>query len=88
MDYAVPMNYATKPQDFIYQINSIQEKIPLKYWSGIVMGIAAYNQEVLDTRDKIRISREEGITGISIFSYDAHKENPKLFLPIGEELGK
>ncbi|MBF89368.1 MAG: hypothetical protein CMG75_06850 [Candidatus Marinimicrobia bacterium] len=88
IDYAVPMNYATKPQDFIYQINSIQEKIPLKYWSGIVMGIAAYNQEVLDTRDKIRISREEGITGISIFSYDAHKENPKLFLPIGEELGK
>ena len=52
------------------------------------MGIAAYNQEILDTRDKIRISREEGITGISIFSYDAHKENPKLFLPIGEELGK
>ncbi len=88
IDYAVPMNYAAKSQDFIYQINSIREKISPKYWPGIVMGIAAYNQEVLDTRDKIRVSREEGITGVSIFSYDSHKENPKLFLPIGEELGK
>ncbi|MFL3050108.1 MAG: glycoside hydrolase family 10 protein [Candidatus Neomarinimicrobiota bacterium] len=88
IDYAVPMNYAAKSQDFIYQINSIREKISPKYWPGIVMGIAAYNQEVLDTRDKIRVSREEGITGISIFSYDSHKENPELFLPIGEELGK
>lgn len=88
IDYAVPMNYAAKSKDFIYQINSIREKISPKYWSGIVMGIAAYNQEVLDTRDKIRVSREEGITGVSIFSYDSHKENPKLFLPIGEELGK
>ncbi|MBF88296.1 MAG: hypothetical protein CMG75_01310 [Candidatus Marinimicrobia bacterium] len=88
IDYAVPMNYAIDSQDFIYQINSIREKLSPKYWPGIIMGIAAYNQEVIQTRDKIRFSRTQGISGVAIFSYDAHKENTKLFLPIGEELGK
>jgi hypothetical protein len=52
------------------------------------MGVAAYNQGAEDTRDKIKFSRVTGLTGVAVFSYDAHKAEPRLFAPIGEELAK
>jgi len=52
------------------------------------MGVAAYNQDAEATRDKIKFSRVTGLTGVAVFSYDAHKAEPILFAPIGKELAK
>ncbi|MEE2876185.1 MAG: family 10 glycosylhydrolase [Candidatus Neomarinimicrobiota bacterium] len=88
IDFAIPMNYAVELRDFAREIEYIHKAVPQKYWPGIVMGIAAYNQEAVDTRDKIKFSRVTGLTGVAVFSYDAHKAEPLLFAPIGEELAK
>ncbi|HJM85000.1 MAG TPA: family 10 glycosylhydrolase [Candidatus Marinimicrobia bacterium] len=88
VDYVVPMNYATELRKFAKEIDNIYEAVPRKYWPGIIMGVAAYNQKALDTRDKIKYSRVTGISGIAVFSYDAHKSAIDFFLPIAEELAK
>ena len=86
IDYAVPMNYAIKLRDFAQEIENIRERLPQKYWPGLIMGVAAYNQDIVETRDKIRFSRVTGLPGVAVFSYDAHKTAPHLFLPIAQEL--
>ena len=88
VDYVVPMNYATELRKFAKEIDNIYEAVPRKYWPGIIMGVAAYNQKALDTRDKIKYSRVTGINGIAVFSYDAHKSAIDFFSPIAEELAK
>ncbi len=88
IDYAVPMNYAIELKDFAQEIENIHKVVPQKYWPGIVMGVAAYNQDAEATRDKIKFSRVTGLRGVAVFSYDAHKAEPLLFDPIGEELAK
>ncbi len=88
VDYVVPMNYATELRKFAKEIDNIYEAVPRKYWPGIIMGVAAYNQKALDTRDKIKYSRVTGISGIAVFSYDAHKSAIDFFSPIAEELAK
>ncbi len=88
IDYAIPMNYAIELKDFAREIENIHKVVPQKYWPGIIMGIAAYNQSAEATRDKIKFSRLTGLTGVAVFSYDAHKAEPLLFTPIGEELAK
>lgn len=86
VDYVVPMNYTADLRAFARNIDRIYLSMPPKYWPGIVMGIAVYNQDALDARDKIRYTRITGLKGISIFSYDAQKDNPDFFTPIREEI--
>lgn len=88
VDYVVPMNYATDLRKFAADIDTIYEILPRKYWSGIVMGVAAYNQAALDARDKIKYARVTGLRGVALFSYDAHKSDLDFFSPIGDELAK
>ena len=88
VDYVVPMNYSQDLREFARNIDRVYESIPMKYWPGIVMGIAVYNQNALDARDKIKYSKFTGFSGISIFSYDAHKDNQEFFVPIVEEISR
>ena len=41
----------------------------------------------IEEADKIIISRLYGFTGVSVFSYDAHKNNLEWFQPVIEALG-
>ncbi|MFQ6616605.1 MAG: glycoside hydrolase family 10 protein [Fidelibacterota bacterium] len=86
VDYVIPMNYDPDLRTFAWTIDRIYGSIPPRYRPGIIMGIAVYNQDALDARDKIRYTRITGLRGISIFSYDAQKENPDFFIPIREEM--
>ena len=51
------------------------------------MGISTHNQDAQSVADKILLSRLNGFRGISVFSYDAHKNNLKWFQPVIEALG-
>lgn len=86
VDFVVPMNYTPNLREFAHNIDRIYESIPTKFWPGIIMGIAAYNQNAMDARDKIRYTRVVGFSGVSIFSYDSHKNQPEFFLPLVEEI--
>lgn len=86
VDYVVPMNYDPDLRVFARTIDRIYESVPPKYWPGIIMGIAVYNQDALSARDKIRYTRITGFKGMSIFSYDAQKDNPDFFVPLREEI--
>ncbi len=88
VDYVVPMNYATELREFAEEIDNIYKSVPRKYWPGIIMGVAAFNQEALDTRDKIKYSRVTGLSGVAVFSYDAYKSAIEFFSPIADELSK
>jgi len=88
VDYVVPMNYAPNLREFARNIDLVYESIPTKYWSGIIMGISIFNQNALNARDKIKYSRITGFPGISIFSYDSHKDDPEFFTPIVEEMSQ
>ena len=86
VDYVVPMNYTERLREFARNIDLIYDSIPAKFWPGVIMGIAVYNQDALDARDKIKYTKITGFPGISIFSYDSRKDDPDYFLPIVEEM--
>ena len=53
----------------------------------VIMGVSTYNQDAQSAADKILLSRLNGFKGVSIFSYDAHKNNLDWFQPVTEALG-
>tara|TARA_B100000315_G_C14595769_1_gene599123 strand:- start:18694 stop:19812 length:1119 start_codon:yes stop_codon:yes gene_type:complete len=80
VDFVVMMNYASGLDDFQRNINLVMNEIPEKYLSGIIMGIALYNQDEDQIMEKIeRCNQLNGISGISMFSYNVIDENPGKF---------
>ena len=53
----------------------------------VIMGVSTYNQDAQSAADKILLSRLNGFRGVSIFSYDSHKNNLEWFQPVTEALG-
>ena len=51
------------------------------------MGISTYNQDAQSVVDKILLTRLNGFRGVSIFSYDSHKNDLKWFQPVIDALG-
>ena len=54
----------------------------------IIMGIATYNQDAQSSADKILLARLNGFKGVSIFSYDSHKNDLDWFKPVIEAFGQ
>ena len=80
VDFVVMMNYASELDDFQRNINLVMNEIPEKYLPGIIMGIALYNQDEDQIIEKIeRCNQLNGISGISMFSYNVIDENPGKF---------
>ena len=53
----------------------------------IIMGISTHNQDAQSAADKILLSRLNGFSKVSVFSYNAHKNNLEWFQPVTEALG-
>ncbi|MFQ6038988.1 MAG: glycoside hydrolase family 10 protein, partial [Candidatus Aminicenantales bacterium] len=47
VDYVVAMNYSPDLRTFARTIDRIYESVPPRYWRGVIMGIAVYNQDAL-----------------------------------------
>ena len=82
LDFVVPMNYYSEFKYFNDDLKMMKFFIDEKLHNRIVMGVATYNQSSEDAADKILISRLNGFVGVSIFSYDAHKNNLDWFYPV------
>ncbi len=87
IDFVVPMNYFKEIADFNNSIQIIKSNIIIEDMNRVIMGISTYNQNAQSAADKILLSRLNGFKGISIFSWDSHKNNLDWFIPVNEALG-
>jgi len=87
IDFVVPMNYFKEIRDFnnsvqIMKSNLVQEELEM-----VVIGVSTFNQDAQSAADKILLARLNGFKGVSIFSWDSHKNNLDWFQPINDALG-
>ena len=87
IDFVVPMNYFKEIRHFNNSVQIMKSNLHADDMNRIIMGVSTYNQDAQSAADKILLSRLNGFRGISVFSYDSHKNNLKWFQPITEALG-
>ena len=87
IDFVVPMNYFKEIRHFNNSVQIMKSNLHADDLNRIIMGVSTYNQDAQSTADKILLSRLNGFRGISVFSYDSHKNNLKWFQPVTEALG-
>ncbi len=87
LDFVVPMNYYSEISDFNRDIQIMKANFVDEDLNKIIIGIATYNQDAQSAADKILIARLNGFSGVSVFSYDAHKHNLEWFSPLLDALG-
>ena len=86
VDFIVPMNYNSEIITFMTNIKIMKNNINEDSINRIIMGIATYNQSPESIIDKIFLSRLNGFNGISLFSYESHKNDLNWFQPILESM--
>ena len=87
IDFVVPMNYFKEIRHFNNSVQIMKSNLHADDMNRIIMGVATYNQDAQSAADKILLSRLNGFRGISVFSYDAHKNNLEWFQPVTDALG-
>ena len=87
IDFVVPMNYFKEIRDFNNSVQIMKSNLHADDMNRIIMGVSTYNQDAQSAADKILLSRLNGFRGISVFSYDSHKNNLQWFQPVTEALG-
>ena len=80
------MNYYKEIRHFNNSIQIIKTNLDDMDINRIIMGISTYNQDAESVVDKIFLSRINGFEGISLFSYEVHKEDFEWFIPILESI--
>ena len=88
INFVVPMTYHKEIGDFNNSIQTIKSNLDKENWEKIILGISTYNQDAQSAADKILLARLNGFKGISIFSYDTHKNDLEWFNPVVEAFGK
>ncbi len=82
LDYALPMNYAVRLDEYRQHLDGIAAELPGHYRSDVIMGVAVYNQSPAEAARKVRQARQQGYGAICVFSYDAFKTDLSLFDPL------
>jgi len=88
IDFVVPMNYFPEIQDFNNSVQIMKSKLTPNDLNMIIIGVSTHNQDAQSAADKILLARLNGFHGVSIFSWNSHKDNLDWFLPITEALGQ
>ena len=87
INYVVPMNYYKEIHDFNRSVQIMKSNLNINDLSMVIMGVSTYNQDAQSAADKILLARLNGFQGISVFSWDSHKNNVDWFKPVTEALG-
>ena len=88
IDFVVPMNYFKEIRDFNNSVQIMKSNLVQDELEMVIIGISTYNQDAQSAADKILLTRLNGFRGVSIFSWDSHKNNLEWFQPINEALGQ
>lgn len=86
VDYVLPMNYYSDMYYFNRDLKLMINRIPQPLHFKIIMGIGCYNQSVDNVIDKISLVKMHGFGGISLFSFDNHKNELDWFYPLNKIL--
>ena len=86
IDFVVPMNYFREISHFNNSVQIMKSNLAPEELNMIIMGISTYNQDAQSAVDKILLTKLHGFEGISIFSWDSHKNNLDWFIPINNVL--
>ena len=87
IDFVVPMNYFKEIRDFNNSIQIMKSNLVQEELEMVVIGVSTFNQDAQSAADKILLARLNGFKGVSIFSWDSHKNNLDWFQPINDALG-
>jgi len=79
LDWVIPMNYLPELDIFSTNINVIDDNLPQKHRSKIIMGLATYNQDTQQVAEKIQFTKESGFNGICLFSYNVFRDTTGYF---------
>ena len=88
IDFVVPMNYFKEIRDYNNSVQIMKANLEPEDLKLVIMGVSTYNQDAQSAADKILLARLNGFNGVSIFSYDSHKNNLDWFQPVTEALGQ
>jgi len=86
LDWAIPMNYLPELEIFSTNIQIIDDNLPKKYRSKIVMGLATYNQNPDQVEEKIKFTQQSGFKNICLFSYNVFRDSDGYFGQIKKHL--
>jgi hypothetical protein len=81
------MNYFKEIRDFNNSVQIMKSNLAQDELEMVVIGVSTYNQDAQSAADKILLARLNGFKGVSIFSWDSHKNNLDWFQPINDALG-
>ena len=79
IDWAVPMNYKTKKEDFVQNMYIIKDNLPTKFHDKIIVGISTYNQSPRLAGKKINRLKRMNFNNFSIFSYSTMVKDPNYW---------
>ena len=88
VDFVVPMNYFPEIRDFNNSMQIIKSNLTPDDLNLVIIGVSTHNQDAQSAADKILLARLNGFRGVSIFSWNSHKDNLDWFQPIIEALGQ
>jgi uncharacterized lipoprotein YddW (UPF0748 family) len=88
IDFVVPMNYFKEIRDYNNSVQIMKANLEPEDLKLVIMGVSTYNQDAQSAADKILLARLNGFNGVSIFSYDSHKNNLEWFQPVTKALGQ
>ena len=82
------MNYFPEIRDFNNSVQIMKSNLTSEDLSIVIIGVSTHNQDAQSVADKILLARLNGFHGVSIFSWNSHKDNLDWFLPVTEALGQ
>ena len=88
IDFVVPMNYFPEIRDFNNSVQIMKSNLTPDNLNIVIIGVSTHNQDAQSAADKILLARLNGFHGVSIFSWNSHKDNLDWFQPIIEALGQ
>ena len=86
LDWVIPMNYLPELDIFSTNINVMEDNLPKKHRSKIIMGLATYNQDPNQVNEKIQFTKDSGFNGICLFSYNVFRDTTGYFDRIKKHL--
>mgnify|MGYP001175760071 FL=1 len=88
IDFVVTMSYYKEISDFNNSIQIMKSNLDQEKLGNVIIGISTFNQDAQSAADKVLLSRLNGFSGVSIFSWNSHKNNLDWFKSINDALGK
>ncbi len=86
LDWVIPMNYLPELDIFSTNIHVMDDNLPKKHRSKIIMGLATYNQDPTQVSEKIQFTKDSGFKGICLFSYNVFRDTSGYFDQIKKHL--